>query len=113
VADEADGAGQVPRLAGDEIVLTQGEQSQQAVDAIEASRLDVLLRVPANRLTALAPHYTTDGRAADRRNGELSRHLPRSDQAAAPARSSSAAKAPLSFGDEQLCWRKQSPPLRG
>ena len=59
VADEADGAGEVPRLAGDEIVLTQGEHSQQAVDAIEAGRLDVLLRVPANRLTALATHYTT------------------------------------------------------
>jgi hypothetical protein len=29
VADEADGAGEVPRLAGDEIVLTQGEHSQQ------------------------------------------------------------------------------------
>jgi hypothetical protein len=59
VADEADGAGEVPQLAGDEIVLTQGEHPQQAVDAIEASRLDVLLRVPANRLTALATHYTT------------------------------------------------------
>ena len=54
VADEADGAGEVPRLAGDEIVLTQGEHPQQAVDAIEAGRLDVLLPVPANRLTALA-----------------------------------------------------------
>jgi hypothetical protein len=59
VADEADGAGEVPRLAGDEIVLTQGEHPQQAVDAIEAGRLDVLLPVPANRLTALATHYTT------------------------------------------------------
>jgi hypothetical protein len=59
VADEADGAGEVPRLAGDEIVLTQGEHPGQAVDAIEAGRLDVLLPVPANRLAALATHYTT------------------------------------------------------
>lgn len=54
VADEAGGAGEVPRLAGDEIVLIRGEHPQQAVDAIEAGRLDVLLPVPANRLTALA-----------------------------------------------------------
>jgi hypothetical protein len=37
----------------------RGEHPQQAVDAIEAGRLDVLLPVPANRLTALATHYTT------------------------------------------------------
>jgi hypothetical protein len=49
VADEADGAGEVPRLAGDEIVLTQGEHPQQASDAIEAGRLDAgtLLIAPA------------------------------------------------------------------
>jgi hypothetical protein len=40
-------------------VLTQGEHSQRAVDAIEGGRLDVLLPAPANRLTALATHFTT------------------------------------------------------
>jgi len=35
--------------------LTQGEHSQQAVDAIEAGRLDVLLPVPATRLTRSPP----------------------------------------------------------
>ena len=41
------------------IVLTQGENIQRAVDAIEAGRLHVLLPVPANRLTELATQYTT------------------------------------------------------
>ena len=64
VADEGDGAGEVPRLAGDEIVLTQGEHSQQAVDAIEAGRLDALVPVPTNRLTALATHYRPSSTAS-------------------------------------------------
>jgi ABC-type transport system substrate-binding protein/streptogramin lyase len=41
------------------IVLTQSEDPQRAVDAIEAGRLDVLLPVPADRLTELATRYTT------------------------------------------------------
>jgi peptide/nickel transport system substrate-binding protein len=41
------------------IVLTQGEDPQRALDAIKAGRLDVLLPVPANRLTELATRYTT------------------------------------------------------
>jgi peptide/nickel transport system substrate-binding protein len=40
-------------------VLTQGEDPQRGVDAIKAGRLDVLLPVPANRLTELATRYTT------------------------------------------------------
>jgi peptide/nickel transport system substrate-binding protein len=43
----------------DRIVLTQGGNQQQAVDAVEQGRLDVLLPAPADRLTDLATHYTT------------------------------------------------------
>ncbi len=41
------------------IVLTQAENPQRAVDAIETGRLDVLLPAPTNRLTELATQYTT------------------------------------------------------
>jgi ABC-type transport system substrate-binding protein/DNA-binding beta-propeller fold protein YncE len=42
----------------DEIILRQGEDSTQAVDKLERDRLDVLLPVPAARLSELAAHYT-------------------------------------------------------
>jgi peptide/nickel transport system substrate-binding protein len=41
------------------IVLTQSEDPQRGVDAIEAGHLDVLLPVPTDRLTELATRYTT------------------------------------------------------
>jgi peptide/nickel transport system substrate-binding protein len=42
----------------DRIVLRQGQDLQQAVDAVERRRLDLLLPAPADRLAELATRYT-------------------------------------------------------
>jgi peptide/nickel transport system substrate-binding protein len=47
-----------PRGYPDTIVLRQGGNPQQAVNNLERGSLDVLLPVPANRLSQLAAHYT-------------------------------------------------------